>query len=154
VSEIFYYLNLNMSTLATRARQIARLEFNSRHNEGQGRLMEAANMANYLRSEFGNANANNALRRARLNIAAEKKRKDQRVNNLVKNAAKRFMNAHGRARARAAKSLIAPVVRELENLKWVPTKSFRVKRGRSPSPLRSPRNMLNAVHYKRRLTGS
>lgn len=141
-------------TLMTRARQVARLEFNSRFNEGQGRVMEAANMANYLRYEHGNANANNALRRARLNIAAENKRKEQRVNNLVKNAAKRFINAGGRARARAARSLMAPVVSELKNLKWVPTKSFRVKRGRSPSPLRSPRKALNAVRYKRRLTGS
>lgn len=140
-------------SLASRALKIARLEFNSRFNEGQGRLMNAANMANYLRLEHGNANANNALRRARLNIAAENKRKEKRVNNLVKNAAKRFINAGGRARARAAKSLLAPVVSELKNLKWVPIESFRVKRGRSPSPLRSPRKVLNAVHYKRRLTG-
>lgn len=50
----------NTENLNRNALRIAR-----RHNEGQGRLVEARNMANNLRMQYGENAANNALRRAR-----------------------------------------------------------------------------------------
>jgi hypothetical protein len=55
----------NTENLNRNALKIARLNYNARHNEGQGRLVEARNMANNLRMQYGENAANNALRRAR-----------------------------------------------------------------------------------------
>jgi hypothetical protein len=55
----------NTENLNRNALRIARLNYNARHNEGQGRLVEARNMANNLRMQYGENVANNALRRAR-----------------------------------------------------------------------------------------
>ena len=55
----------NTENLNRNALKIARLNYNARHNEGQGRLVEARNMANNLRMQYGVNAANNALRRAR-----------------------------------------------------------------------------------------
>lgn len=59
--------NLNRSAL-----RIARLNYNARFNEGQGRLVEARNLANNLRMQYGENAANNALRRARNAVRREK----------------------------------------------------------------------------------
>jgi hypothetical protein len=56
----------NTENLNRNALRIARLNYNARRsNEGQGRLVEARNMANNLRMQYGENAANNALRRAR-----------------------------------------------------------------------------------------
>jgi hypothetical protein len=55
----------NTENMNRNALRIARLNYNARHNEGQGRLVEARNMANNLRIQYGENAANNALRRAR-----------------------------------------------------------------------------------------
>lgn len=56
----------NTENLNRNALKIARLNYNARRsNEGQGRLVEARNMANNLRMQYGVNAANNALRRAR-----------------------------------------------------------------------------------------
>ena len=55
----------NTENLNRNALRIARLNYNARNNEGQGRLVEARNLANNLRMQYGENAANNALRRAR-----------------------------------------------------------------------------------------
>lgn len=55
----------NTENLNRNALRIARLNYNARYNEGQGRLVEARNLANNLRMQYGENAANNALRRAR-----------------------------------------------------------------------------------------
>jgi hypothetical protein len=56
----------NTENLNRNALRIARLNYNARRsNEGQGRLVEARNLANNLRMQYGENAANNALRRAR-----------------------------------------------------------------------------------------
>jgi hypothetical protein len=137
----------NSPSLARRALNIAQLEFNARFNDGQGRHVNAVNAANLLRALYGNAVANNALRRARGVIRKTNQRKIKRVNNIVRTAAQRFLNARGRARERAGRALMAPVLAELNALRWVPVNNFRVKRGRSPSPLRSPQQVRKARRY-------
>lgn len=61
----------NTSNLNRNALRIARLNYNARFNEGQGRLVEARNLANNLRMQYGENAANNALRRARNAVRRE-----------------------------------------------------------------------------------
>jgi hypothetical protein len=137
-------------SLANRAMNIARLEFNARFNNGQRRITNAMNMALMLKNNYGNNAVNNALVKARSIVRKTHRRQQQRVNNVVRTAATRFINARGAARERAGRALMRGVVRELNNLRYVPINTFRVKRGRSPSPLRSP----SAVKKARRYVGS
>jgi len=55
----------NTENLNRNALKIARILYNARNNEGQGRLERARNMSNNLRIKYGENAANNALRRAR-----------------------------------------------------------------------------------------
>jgi len=56
----------NTENLNRNALKIARLNYNARRsNEGQGRLAQARNLANNLRTQYGVNAANNALRHAR-----------------------------------------------------------------------------------------
>ena len=66
----------NTENLNRNALRIARLNYNARRsNEGQGRLVEARNMANNLRMQYGENAANNALRRARNAVRPAKRLK-------------------------------------------------------------------------------
>lgn len=56
------------SSLNRNALKIAQLNYNARHNEGQGRLVEARNMTINLRTQYGKEAANNAIRRARKSV--------------------------------------------------------------------------------------
>ena len=61
----------NTENLNRNALRIARLNYNARYNEGQGRLAQARNLANNLRMQYGVNAANNALRRARNAVRRE-----------------------------------------------------------------------------------
>ena len=61
----------NTENLNRNALRIARLNYNARFNEGQGRLVQARNLANNLRMKYGANAANNALRRARNAVRRE-----------------------------------------------------------------------------------
>ena len=61
----------NTENLNRNALKIARLKYNARFNEGQGRLVQARNLANNLREKYGANAANNALRRARNAVRRE-----------------------------------------------------------------------------------
>ena len=148
---------MSTPSLASRAINIARLEFNARLNEGQGRLVEAQNMERNLKNNYGNAAANNALARARRVIRQTHARQERarqvrqgRANNERVNARRiiqRVLDKYHQARARTGQALMAPVLRELNNLRWVPVANFKVKRGRSPSPVRSARRVKTARGY-------
>lgn len=138
---------------------IAQLEFNARNNAGQGRMAEARNMEQVLRILIGNnAQVNAALARARRIVhqtherqerarQARSVRSNQARANAQRAALRRVLNKREAARARAARALMAPVLRELNNLRWVPVANFRVKRGRSPSPVRSAKRVRTARAY-------
>lgn len=134
-------------SVAKNALHIAQLEYNARFNEGQGRQMNAFNAYQAMKGRYGNAVTNNAMNRARRVVRQTNERRARRVNNLVKTATRRFMNSRGVARERAGKALMRNVVQELKNLRFVPINTFRVKRGRSPSPLRNTASVLKAVRY-------
>lgn len=138
-------------SVARDALNIARLEYNARFNEGQGRQMNAFHAYESMKGRYGNAVTNNAMNRARRVVRQTHERQERerarRVNNVVKTAARRFINARGAARERAGKALMRNVVKELKNLRFVPINTFRVKRGRSPSPLRNTASVLKAVRY-------
>jgi hypothetical protein len=67
--------------------------------------------------------------------------------NAQQAALSRASNKFAAARARAGRAVMASALRELNNLRWVPVANFRVKRGRSPSPLRSARRVKTARAY-------
>jgi hypothetical protein len=144
-----------MSSLAAAAINIARREYNARNNEGQGRVMEINNNTQNLKSIYGNANVNNALTRARriLKKTRERQKRARQVRatgnrrSARQAALSRVSNKLAAARARAGRAVMAGALRELNNLRWVPVANFRVKRGRSPSPLRSAKRVKNARGY-------
>lgn len=144
-----------MPSLAEGAINIARLEYNARNNYGQGRLMTIHNNTEYLKAMYGNANVNNALVRARRILQKTRERQDRarRVRtagnrrNAQRAALAHASNKFAAARARAGRALMAGVLRELNNLRWVPVANFRVKRGRSPSPVRSAMRVKTARGY-------
>ena len=109
--------------------------------------MEAFYKYERLKRNYGNAVANNAMNRARRIVRQTHERRARRVNNLVKTAARRFMNSRGVARERAGKALMRNVVQELNNLRYVPISTFRLKR--KLSPLRNTASVLKAARYHR-----
>jgi hypothetical protein len=133
------------------ALNIAREEIASRNNEGQWRLVEINNKIRNLKNVHGNANVNNALERARSVARKTHARRQARATGNRRNAQRaalaRASNKFAAARARRGQALMAGVLRELNNLRWVPVANFRVKRGRSPSPLRSARRVKTARGY-------
>lgn len=130
-------------SLGNRAVRIARNQVNARNNEGQGRFEEIQNAINSLRYKYGNQAANNAIKRARAILNKTEARRKQRVNSLVRTAAMSFITA----RERAARAMMAPVLRELNALRWVPVVGFKAPRGRSPSPIRSAKRARAARNY-------
>jgi hypothetical protein len=133
------------------ALNIAREEIASRNNEGQWRLVEINNKIRNLKNVYGNANVKNALERARSVARKTHARRQARATGNRRNAQRaalaRASNKFAAARARRGQALMAGVLRELNNLRWVPVANFRVKRGRSPSPLRSARRVKTARGY-------
>jgi hypothetical protein len=140
-----------MPSLVENALNIAREEIASRNNEGQWRLVEINNKIRNLKNVHGNANVNNALERARSVARKTHARRQARATGNRRNAQRAALahasNKFAAARARTARALMAGVLRELNNLRWVPVANFWVKRGRSPSPLRSARRVRTARGY-------
>jgi hypothetical protein len=140
-----------MPSLVENALNIAREEIASRNNEGQWRLVEINNKIRNLKNVHGNANVNNALERARSVARKTHARRQARATGNRRNAQRAALahasNKFAAARARTGRALMAGVLRELNNLRWVPVANFRVKRGRSPSPLRSARRVKTARGY-------
>ena len=129
-----------MPTLLQQAVNIAQLQYNARFNEGQGRLMEANENVYYLKQVFGNQVVNNAMTRARQIVHLKNVQRARRVNRRVKTAIAKFIKAPHRSR-------LARVHSELNALRYVPVNTFKVRRGRSPSPLRSPSAVKKARRY-------
>ncbi len=127
-------------TLLNRAINIAQLEYNARFNEGQGRLMEANEQKYYLKEIHGNQAVNNALARAYKIVHLKNEQRARRINKRVQTAISRFIKA-------PHKSRLARVHAELNALRFVPVNTFKVRRGRSPSPLRSPSSVKKARRY-------
>jgi len=140
-----------MPSLIENALNIAREEIASRNNEGQWRLVQINNKIRNLKNVHGNANVNNALARARSVARKTHARRQARATGNRRNAQRAALahasNKFAAARARTGRALMAGVLRELNNLRWVPVANFRVKRGRSPSPLRSARRVKTARGY-------
>jgi hypothetical protein len=140
-----------MPSLIENALNIAREEIASRNNEGQWRLVQINNKIRNLKNVHGNANVNNALARARSVARKTHARRQARATGNRRNAQRAALahasNKFAAARARTGRALMAGVLRELNNLRWVPVSNFRVKRGRSPSPLRSARRVKTARGY-------
>lgn len=140
-----------MPSLIENALNIAREEIASRNNEGQGRLIQINNKIRNLKNVYGNANVNNALTRARSVARKTHARRQARATVNRRNAQRAALahasNKFAAARARRGRALMAGVLRELNNLRWVPVANFRVKRGRSPSPVRSAMRVKTARGY-------
>ena len=140
-----------MPSLIENALNIAREEIASRNNEGQWRLVQINNKIRNLKNMYGNANVNNALTRARSVARKTHARRQARATGNRRNAQRAALahasNKFAAARARAGRALMAGVLRELNNLRWVPVANFRVKRGRSPSPVRSAMRVKTARGY-------
>lgn len=141
-----------MTSLMENALNIAREEIAARNNEGQGRLVQINNRIRNLKNVHGNANVNNALARARSVIRKTHARRQARATGNRRSAQKAALahasNKFAAARARAGRSVMAGVLRELNNLRWVPIRSFRApKRGRSPSVPSTPLDILEAIYY-------
>lgn len=140
-----------MPSLIENALNIAREEIASRNNEGQWRLVQINNKIRNLKNVYGNANVNNALTRARSVARKTHARRQARATGNRRNAQRAALahasNKFAAARARAGRALMAGVLRELNNLRWVPVANFRVKRGRSPSPVRSAMRVKTARGY-------
>jgi hypothetical protein len=133
------------------ALNIAREEIAAGSNSGQGRLTLINNMIRNMKIMHPNANVNNALERARSVARKTHARRQARATGNRRNAQRAALahasNKFAAARARRGQALMAGVLRELNNLRWVPVANFRVKRGRSPSPLRSARRVRTARGY-------
>ena len=133
------------------ALNVAREEIAAGSNSGQGRLTLINNMIRNMKIMHPNANVNNALERARSVARKTHARRQARATGNRRNAQisalRRASNKFAAARARTGRALMAGVLRELNNLRWVPVANFRVKRGRSPSPLRSARRVRTARGY-------
>jgi len=144
-----------MPSLMENALNVAREEIAAGGNSGQGRLTLINNMIRNMKIMHPNANVNNALERAR-SVARKTHARQERARqaratgnrrNAQISALRRASNKFAAARARTGRALMAGVLRELNNLRWVPVANFRVKRGRSPSPLRSARRVKTARGY-------
>ncbi len=140
-----------MPSLMENALNIAREEIAAGSNSGQGRLTLINNMIRNMKIMHPNANVNNALERARSVARKTHARRQARATGNRRNAQRAALahasNKFAAARARRGQALMAGVLRELNNLRWVPVANFRVKRGRSPSPLRSARRVRTARGY-------
>jgi hypothetical protein len=141
-----------MPSLIENALNIAREEIAARNNEGQGRLVQINNRIRNLKNVHGNANVNNALARARSVIRKTHARRQARATGNRRSAQRaamaRMSNKFAAARARTGQAVMAGVLRELNNLRWVPIHSFQApKRGRSPSVPETPLDILEAIYY-------
>ena len=116
-------------TLYSDALAIVRRQLNARNNAGQQRIMNINNTINVLKARHGNQAVNQALANAR-----------RRVNARVQNAVRRFTKGPHKARTAAMHA-------ELNALRFVPVNTFRVKRGRSPSPVRAASTVKKARAY-------
>ena len=110
-------------------KNIARRRRNARSNEGQQRIMNINNNIDLLKALYGNREVNRALASVQ-----------KRVNDQVRKAVNRFAKGPHKARTAAMHA-------ELNALRFVPVNTFRVKRGRSPSPIRKPSTVKKARAY-------